>query len=81
MSHDVLPEIYAALRQVAPEIDPAAIDPGAVLVESLDLDSMDSVNFLEALSDRVGVDIPEADYPKVQTLDQIVRYVTAAPGR
>ncbi len=45
-----------------------------------DVAMMDFVNFLEALSDRVGVDIPEADYPKVQTLEQIVRYVTAAPG-
>lgn len=77
MSHDVVPEIFAALRSVAPEIDPAAVDRTAILVEALDLDSMDFINFLEAVSDRVGVDIPEADYPKVMTLEQIEAYVTA----
>jgi acyl carrier protein len=93
MTRDALPEIFAALRTVAPEIDPAAIERSAVLVETLDLDSMDFLRFLEALSDRLGVDIPEADYPQVRTLDQIVAYLsrraasepvppgTTAPGR
>lgn len=75
MTPDVLAEILAALRGVAPEVDPAALDRRAVFVEALDLDSMDFVNFIAAVSARLGVDIPEADYPKVQTLDDVVRYV------
>jgi len=78
MTRDLVPEIFAALRTVAPEIDPAAVDRSAVLVETLDLDSMDFINFLEALSNRIGVDIPEADYAQVMTLAQIEAYVTRA---
>lgn len=78
MTRDVLAEILAALHTVAPEVDPAGLDRRAVFVEALDLDSMDFVNFIAAVSARLGVDIPEADYPKVQTIDDVVAYVTAA---
>jgi acyl carrier protein len=33
-----------------------------------------------ALHERLGVDIPERDYPKLATLDTIVDYVAAASG-
>jgi acyl carrier protein len=69
--------VFAALRQVAPEVDPAAVDHAARLVTELDLDSMDFAMFLEGVSDRLGVDIPEADYSKVQTIDDILTYVSS----
>lgn len=72
---DLTHEIHAALRQIAPEQDPATIDRGAVLVEALDLDSMDFLNFLEALSARVGIDLPEAAYPELRTLAGIEAYL------
>lgn len=74
-TRDLTIEIHAALRQIAPEIDPAAVDHDAVLVEALDLDSMDFLNFLEAVSDRVGIDLPEADYPRLRTLAGIATYL------
>lgn len=77
MTRDLTADVFAALRTVAPEIDPATVDRRAVLVETLDIDSMDFLNFLEALAARVGIDIPEADYPKVRTVDEIVAYVAA----
>jgi acyl carrier protein len=77
MKLDVVAEIHAALRTVAPEIDPAAVDPRAVLVEALDIDSIDFLRFLEALSRRVGLDFPEADYPRLRTLADLSAYVAA----
>lgn len=74
---DVTAEIFAALHKVAPEIDPRTVDRRAILVESLDIDSMDFLNFLEALCSRLGLDIPEADYPKVRTLDDLAAYLSA----
>ena len=63
------------LTRIAPEIDPASIDARANFREQLDLDSMDFLNFVLALHERLGVDIPEADYPQLYTLDGAVAYL------
>jgi acyl carrier protein len=67
-----------------PEIDPASIDPGASLRDDLDLDSMDFLNFVLAVDDRLGVAIPEADYSRLATLDGVVAYLAGRlerPGK
>ena len=79
---DLRQTIFTALRGIAPEADPSTVPPDADLREELDLDSMDYLNFVIALHERLGVDIPEADYPKLTTVDGAVAYLsarTAAP--
>jgi acyl carrier protein len=53
------------LNNIAPEIDMSGIDPAADLRETMDIDSMDFLNFITALHRRLGIDIPEIDYPKL----------------
>jgi acyl carrier protein len=72
--------VLATLAEIAPEVDPAAVLPDVDLRDQLDIDSMDFLNFVIALHERLGVDIPERDYPKLETLDTIVDYVAAASG-
>ncbi len=76
-------QIFEALAEIAPEADPAALRGAVPLRDQLDLDSMDFLNLLIAVHQRTGVDIPEADYGKLATLDQLVAYLEArqAPGR
>jgi acyl carrier protein len=75
VTHDqIRAAVLDALASVAPEADPATIDPKASLREQLELDSMDHLNFLIAICAALGVEIPEADYPRLQTLDQVVAY-------
>lgn len=69
--------LLECLSDVAPEIDPATIDPSESLREELDIDSMDFLAFVRALHERTGVSIPELDYPKVDTLDGAVAYLGA----
>jgi acyl carrier protein len=69
--------IIAALRTVAPEVEPASLRGDLPLREQVDLDSMDFLNFLVELHRRLGVDIPEADYAQVQTLDACDAYISA----
>ncbi len=73
------PEIREALWQelgnIAPEMDLQQLDPRANLREALDIDSMDFLNFVTAIHRRLGVDIPELDYPKLGTLDGAVNYL------
>jgi acyl carrier protein len=72
--------VQEELNNIAPEIDLAAIDPAADLREALDIDSMDFLNFITALHHRLGIDIPEIDYPKLVTLDGAVAYLSAQRG-
>ena len=69
--------VVDALTRIAPEIDGDAIDPHGNLREQLDLDSMDFFNFVVALHERLGVDIPEIDYPRLSTLDGAVAYLAS----
>jgi len=56
-------------------VDIAGIDPAANLREVMDIDSMDFLNFITAIHHRLGIDIPEIDYPKLATLDGAVAYL------
>jgi acyl carrier protein len=67
--------VLAALSEVAPELEPQSLDPQVELRNQLDLDSMDFLNFVLALHKALGVDIPEADYRKLSTLDSCVAYL------
>jgi acyl carrier protein len=74
-------DISAVLREelgnIAPEIDMNSVDPSADLREALDIDSMDFLNFITAIHQRLSVNIPEIDYPKLMTLDGAVSYLKA----
>jgi acyl carrier protein len=64
----------AELKRIAPELEDVA--PAKPLRDQVDLDSMDWLNFLVALNERLKIDIPETDYQKLGTLDQIVAYLS-----
>ncbi len=68
------------LGTIAPEIDPQQIDASRPLREQVDLDSMDWLNFLVALHQQFKVEIPEADYARLVTLDDVVNYLSARIG-
>jgi acyl carrier protein len=64
------------LRGIAPETDPESLGENEDIREALDLDSMDFMNFVVALHERIGLDIPETDYPKLRTLCGAVAYLS-----
>jgi acyl carrier protein len=68
-------EVLGTLGTIAPELEEAALDPARTLRSQVDLDSMDWLNFLIALHGRLGVEIPETDYGRLQTLDGILAYL------
>jgi acyl carrier protein len=73
--------VLRVLGEIAPEADPAEIKPGVSFRSQIDLDSMDVLNFVIALHAALGVEIPEADYPRLATLDGCVAYLGAALAR
>ncbi len=72
---DLRDAVVAALQSVAPEADAAALADDRPFRDALDIDSMDFLNFVIALHKSLRVDIPEADYSKVQTLAGAVTYL------
>lgn len=74
------PEIKAAildgLAMIAPESNPAELSPDDPIRRTLDIDSYDFLNFLIGLHKRLGVEIPEADYGKLNTLGEMVAYLS-----
>ncbi len=77
---DIYKVLQEELNNIAPEIDISGIDRGADLREAMDIDSMDFLNFISALHRRLGIDIPEIDYPKLVTLDGAIAYLRSNLG-
>ena len=72
-------EVFAALRGIAPEVDPATLRGDRLLRDEVDLDSMDWLRFLSALHQRLGVNIPETDYQQLSSLDALLSYLQQRP--
>jgi acyl carrier protein len=67
--------VLRVLGEIAPEADLAGLAPHVPFRDQLDLDSMDLLNVVVGLHGTLGVDIPEADYPKLATLEACVDYL------
>jgi len=72
---DISAVLIEALGRIAPETDASQLGPNAELREELDIDSMDFLNLVTALSERLKIDIPETDYSKLATLSHAVDYL------
>lgn len=72
--------VIEELGSIAPESDPAVIDLKADIREAMDIDSMDFLNFVIALHDRLKIDIPERDYAQLRTIGGAVEYLAKAIG-
>jgi acyl carrier protein len=66
------------LHRIAPEVELDDLDPEALLQEEADLDSMDFLNLVTALSEESGIEVPERDYPALATLTGFEEYLVAA---
>ena len=72
---DLTAALIDELGRIAPETDASQLGPNAELREELDIDSMDFLNLVTALSERLKIDIPETDYSKLATLSHAVDYL------
>ena len=67
------PLVVAELRRIAPEVEELA--PQKPLRDQVDLDSMDWLRVIITVHEKLHVDIPEADYGKLRTLDDWCAYL------
>jgi len=69
--------VVATLKTIAPEVEEGDLRPDRPLRNQVDLDSMDWLNFLIGLHEKLKVDIPEADYARLVTLGDVLDYLKA----
>jgi acyl carrier protein len=67
--------VLELLTDIAPDVDPAGVIPGIAFREQFDFDSMDTLNFAIALHREFGVEVPEADYGQLASLEKCVKYL------
>jgi len=72
--------VIATLKSIAPEVEADELIADRPLRSQVDLDSMDWLNFLIGLHSALAVDIPEADYAKLVTLNDLVAYLEQRCG-
>jgi acyl carrier protein len=63
------------LAKIAPEADLANLAENENLRERLGIDSFDFLNFMIAINEALGVEIPEADYGKLLSLKDLIGYI------
>ena len=65
------------MTRIAPDIDLETVSDDDHLQDDLQLDSMDILNLVTALHKRLGISVPEIDYPRLETPEKAVRYLCA----
>lgn len=69
---DVILEI---IQDIDEEAEVTGLDAQQPLRDQLDLDSMDFLDIVMELRKRYKMQIPEADYPELATLESCVNYL------
>mgnify|MGYP001549549387 CR=1 FL=1 len=65
----------AIIADIAPDEDLGNIKSEVRLRDQLELDSMDFLDIVMELRKKYGIEVPEADYPKLATLDSCAEYL------
>ena len=76
MNEDQIKQIiFQLLKKIAPDTEPSQLKPDENIRVTLNIDSFDSLQFLVALNEKIGIEIPEQDYGKVGTLNTLIQYL------
>jgi acyl carrier protein len=67
--------IVVLLQQIAPDTTPATLKLEENIRETLNIDSFDFLQFVIALNEKTGVEIPEEDYGKINTIQNAIEYI------
>jgi acyl carrier protein len=64
------------ISDIAPDEDVTSVKPDVRLRDQLQLDSMDFLDIVMELRKRHGIEVPEADYMQLASLDSCAEYLT-----
>lgn len=75
MTHD---EVYSKVKEILVkdfDIDESLVNPGALIADDLDLDSIDAVEMIVKLKPFIEGKIEPADFKSVKTVEDVVKLV------
>lgn len=73
--------VLDTIHSIAPETGARPIRPDLPLRQAIELDSMDWLNVITGLEDRLGVQLPPGELARLSTIDEIVACVASAKAR
>jgi acyl carrier protein len=71
-------EIFEQVKEVIADrlgLDPDEIKMESRLIEDLGADSLDNAELVMNLEEKFGIEIPDEDQAKIQTIEDIVNYI------
>jgi acyl carrier protein len=76
MTNDEIKQVVVdIIADVAPDEDVTNIKPDVRLRDQLELDSMDFLDIVMELRKRHNIEVPEAEYPELASLDSCATYL------
>ena len=76
MTKDKIKQIVLdIIAEIAPDEDLTEVKPEVRLRDQLDLDSMDFLDIVMELRKQHGIDVPEAEYQELESLDSCGNYL------
>lgn len=72
---EILTVVTDLLKKVAPDTDPSQLKADDNIRTTLEIDSFDYLQFIVALDDKFGIETPEEDYGKIQSLKDVTTYI------
>ncbi|MGB0370533.1 MAG: acyl carrier protein [Opitutales bacterium] len=72
---DVKQIVKDIIEEIAPDEDLGSLQDEVRLRDQLDLDSMDFLDIVMELRKQHGIEVPEADYPELASLQSCADYL------
>ncbi|MGI3199321.1 acyl carrier protein [Streptomyces sp. GLT-R25] len=74
---EALEIVKESIARVIPDPDFTALGPDDAFRDALEMDSLDFLGFVEALSERTGIRIEDEDAPELTTLSTSAAFLIA----
>jgi acyl carrier protein len=58
-------------------MDPELIEPESTFFEDLGIENVTIMEFMNALENKYGIQIPENDAAKIQSIAQLIKYINS----
>jgi acyl carrier protein len=81
MAETVETTLIEELYRIAPDIELYDVDRAADLRDEFDIDSMDFLTLVTALGKRYDLEMPEADYEKMRSFVDLLKYLHKQTGQ
>ena len=74
-SNQIKQVVLDIIAEITLDEDLSNVKPELPLRDQLDLDSMDFLDIVMELRKQHGIEVPEDDYPKLESLDSCAEYL------